>query len=245
MDPENNPLPTNEEFLKLKAESERILSLVQNLNEENQSLKKRVEAFGSISPEEVKELKKKAQEAQLGAVSSDPDQIRRMLDEREREVREEVSATIRDLTDRLNSLQSAHHQVTVVSEALSKAPRVRDDMRDFFEQTVQKHVDRDSTSGKLVVKDDGGRVRYSPSNPAQLMTLDEFYAEVKRSRPSMFEPEKIQTGGIPQGQMITGAPPRNLASDGVDWARVEAGDAAYIQSLPRPTRVAIYKKLGV
>ncbi len=242
---ENTVLPSKEEFDRLKSESERILALVQNLNEENQSLKKRVEAFGSTSPEEVRELKKKAQDAQLGSVSADPDQIRKLLDEREQQVRQEVSQTIQELSSQLESLRAAHHQVTVISEALSKAPRAADDMKDYLEQDVRRYVDRDSATGKIIIRDESGKVRYSQTNPAQLMSLDEFYSELKRKRPSMFEPEKIQSGGIPQGQMMTSSLPRTVSQDGIDWTRVDAGDAAYIQSLPRDKRVAIYKRLGV
>lgn len=231
------------ELERQASESERVIALVQNLNEENQNLKKLVESFGGISPEEVKSLKDSAKSAKLSSVASDPEQVKKLLEEQERELREEFGKLLSQKDSELTHLKQEHKQVTVVSKALSQAPKIADDMRDFAEEVISRHVDRDQSTGALLIRDESGKVRYSPTNPAQLMTLDEFYQELKKNRPSMFVPERIQTGGIPQGQMLTSSLPRQ--NDGIDWGRVDAKDTQYIESLPRQMRMAVYKRLGV
>lgn len=231
------------EYDKLKGEADKLARLVQNLNEDNSKLKTSLEAFGDFSPSDISALKKQLKDTKTKAAAN-PDEVKKLLEEQEAELRKQFGAEIAQRDTKIQELSGQYKQVTVVSRALNAAGnRVNDDMKEFIAAQVKQFVDSDDDGKGLVVKDETGKVRYSPTSPATKMSLDEFFGELENKFPSAFAPKGI-TKGSPQipGRQLSG--PVINGADKIDLEKFRT-DVNYRESVPRAVRTQIYKQLGV
>ena len=124
------------------------------------------------------------------AAEKDP----KKFDEEVNRVRQEFAPKLEEKDKTISTLSSQLKELTIVDVAIKKAgdaiyPKAADDFRSY----VRAHCDLDDDKN-VVVKDANGKVRYSPSNPSVLMTVDELIAELKVSRDHWFS-SKVPPGG--------------------------------------------------
>lgn len=236
---QNQDLPSPEDFAKLQADNKRGHEALQKLQGEVTSLKESLSAYGDVTPEKAKELKRLAQDFEAQQAGADPEQFNALLEERVAAVRSDLGSKLEERDKAVERLKAEIHEYRVTSKVMNDlGGQLNDDVRDDAAGVIAKFV-RVDEDGTFFVVDENGQTRYSPSKPSQKMTPQELFKELEERKPSWFKPKGIHQGSKQPGAVIPGAG----QSASVDVERAKA-DPEYLQSLPVNQRIKVYKELG-
>lgn len=117
---------------------------------------------------------------------------------------EALQAQLTELSKKLESSQVLNKQLRVVGEAMKAhgnhfVPKSEPEI----ESIVKKFCDFDERANCIVVRGENGDIRYSKENPGALMTVEEFFGEIKAARPYLAKAE-VRGGTMSQGQASYG-----------------------------------------
>lgn len=116
------------------------------------------------------------------AESGDPDAIKKIRDEGQQKMADVEEKYKKELA----SVSARLREETIVKSGLVKAMSVfndSEDIRELLTLKLQKYCDTED--GKIVIKNDKGEVRYSETNKRDLMSLDEYIAELASRNPAL------------------------------------------------------------
>lgn len=106
----------------------------------------------------------------------DPEEIDRLLQEKELEFEKRFSSKIEELETKASTYEQELKELRVTSVVMGRAGEfVQPNSIALLKPFVEKHCEYHD--GRVIVKDDKGQPRYSPTNPRELMTTEEFLSE--------------------------------------------------------------------
>lgn len=233
----NDNLPSSEEFAKLQADNVKSHEALSKVQGAYQEVNQKLEAFGDITPERVKELLRLEQDTQATQAGIDPVEFNTKLEEKVAAVHADLGSKLEAVQAQLETEKAKNHRYEVVNTVMNEhAGRVNEDIRSDVADAVAKYVRRDET-GELFVVDDAGNTRYSPTRASQKMNPAELFAEFESVKPSWFKAQGINKGSRqPGGQQVQGS-----ADTGFNYERAIA-DKEYRESLPFEQRKQVYQR---
>lgn len=117
---------------------------------------------------------------------------------------EALQAQLTELSKKLESAQILNKQLRVTGEAMKlHSDHFVPKSEPEIESLVTKYCDFDERANCIVVRGDNGDIRYSKENPGALMTVEEFFREIKAARPYLAKAE-VRGGTMSQGQASYG-----------------------------------------
>lgn len=198
---------------------------VEKLQQDYSKLDERAKRFEAMSVDLEKKLKRfegvdldklKADSEALSTVmrdkaSQNPDDLKKWQEATEAKIRTQYQAKIETTEAELQKVRGINREMLVVDKAMEKiGTRFNDDGHLFVKQYVRGQVDRDE-NGNFIVKDEKGEPRYSPSKPAEKLSLEEWADEIAGKHPSIAK-ASVPRGSAKPGEKIAG-------TTGVDVAR--------------------------
>lgn len=214
--------------------------------DETNNLKKSLEAYGGVTPEQVAEWKRAQKEQETAEAvrqaEGKPDELNKLWETREAEIREEAFAEVSKYKTQLESISSKYKQVTVVSQLMNEfGAGVLDKARPDIEAEVSRYVDANE-NGEVTIRDDRGNVRYSPTEPSRKMNAREFFAELEDRKDYCFRAKGINKGSIMPGQTVSNTASNSAGS--FDIQRYQT-DSEYRNSFSRSERVKLDRQLKI
>ena len=165
------------------------------------------------------------------AQSKDPADLKKWQEAQSAKIRSEVQRELDDLRDTNKKLAGVNHELTVVDKAMERiGGRFNDDMHPFIKGYIRQQVERDD-KGELYIKGEDGEARYSPSKPANRLSLDEWAEELAQKHPSAAK-ATVPRGSGKGGEKING-------TAGVDSLRFMSMTPEQRAKLPSKDRGAL------
>lgn len=159
----------------------------QRLQRQERSLKSSLKEDDSFFQEAAQErgIELRDDGQPKGALKDEELQELRQIKARYEGLKEEVPA----LKNQLDSLR----ETSLESELLRAAGDVKPDLQDAFLQIAKQNFKFDQETGKHVLTDQDGGVRYQKGS-AEPATAQTFVEEMREQKPSFFKPSKMQGG---------------------------------------------------
>lgn len=174
-------------------------------NENLAALSKQVTTLTAQIAEKDKELgkwKKKGKERDADvdskAAEGDADAWQKKLDDQ----RIEYADKEEGYKTRITTLEGQLKQERVKTPGIAKAAEYFNaDQLPLIQIMIERNCDLEE--GEIVVKDDSGKVRYSPNNARLKMTMDEYLQELVTKYPSSAKPKGTSGGDPGTGKKTT------------------------------------------
>ncbi len=181
---------TAEEYNTLQTKLNEADSRAKRFESMATDLEKQVKAWGDLKPDSVKgmledyELMKRDK-----ATKGTPDDLKAWQDEQIKKIRGDVQKELERLTTERDELSSRFKELSIVDKASEEiGGYFNDDVQPFIKGIIRQFVDKDE-NGDWIVKNDKGEVRFSPTSPANKLTLREFAEELAGRHPSFARPQ--------------------------------------------------------
>jgi hypothetical protein len=155
------------------------------------NLEKKLEAYKTIDPEEYKNLKEEVTILRRENAEGDPKKIDEVITKERTEIenkfRKQYGDSIEALKKEKQEISSELDRLRVVNPAMLKAA-------DVFNSTelslIQMLIEKDLAfkDGQIIVKDEKGEPKLSPTNPRQLMSIDEYMEGLTAKYPGCAKP---------------------------------------------------------
>lgn len=146
---------------------------------------------------DIEALKAKAAEADIlskQAAVGDEKKIDELIAKKEQEIRKGIERELEEGKATIQKLSLRNKELEVTDKVFAQAAiKFNADCHEDVKAKIRAYCDRDE-DGSYIIKDDEGKVRYSPAKPSQKMSPDEFIQELIGQKPS-WATAKIQPGG--------------------------------------------------
>jgi len=163
------------------------------------------------------------------AESKDPADLKKWQESQTAKIRSEIQKKLDELESENKSLKSTNHELTVVDKAMERiGGRFNEDTHMFIKQYVRDQVDRDD-KGELYIRGEDKQPRYSPSKPANRLSLEEWADEIAQKHPSAAK-ATVPRGSGKGGERMNG---NSMSVDSLRYMGMSAADRAKIPQADR------------
>lgn len=181
--------------------------------------------FKGIDPDKWKTEQEELQTLRRSAAGNDPAKIQEVIDREKGELEKRYSGKYTEQEKRIEELQAEVKTLRVSNVGAQEA--IAAGVNESELPLIQREIDAacDFQDGTIVVKDEKGNIRMSPSDPRKRMELKEFVKELEGRFPGCWKP-KGQRGGKEQGNEGSAIP--------VDLSKMsQAEQRAYFEKNPK------------
>lgn len=241
-DPAQDPSKNTSDFIP-KKDYDSLVSERDRLTQHGQGLADQLKTASderAALEAKLADLTKAAKSTPGNKSKANPDD----LEEFENKIRSEFAPIVESKDAEIKSLKEQIKEFTIVNKTMEIGIKyLNDDAVPIYKELVKKYFDQDKGNPKaVIVKDDYGKVRHSPKNPALPMSEEEWWEERRTINPSSFKATAVTSGSMPSGQMSSG-----VKGTGHD-PYASMSKEQYITTRPnldRATRVQLDKRFGL
>lgn len=162
------------------ADYEKAIERARRFEAQVADFEKQLARYKDIDPDKYKAITEDYENLRREKAQGNPDEIDKLIRDKEAEIdsryQKRFGSKVEELETKTQQYERELKELRVTSVVMAKAGQfIQPTSIRLLKPFVEKYCEHQD--GKVVVKDDDGNVRYSPTNPRELMTVDEFLSE--------------------------------------------------------------------